>query len=488
MAKLQELKLLYSSKGGLPAYVTKFRDAILDLEEAGKPMDPTLQKSMFLIKIQDHEYKHIVDSCIDDPNMSLEDCMVKLQSKFVRMTQTQSTGTSKRQANTAQSGSGNNHKGQTKRKDNIPYEKWVSMTKEERDAIIAKRAKQNGGKSGTMKKGKSGGKVPTSNYQKRVNKLVTALQASVRAFQESVDSEDEDQGSENEEVEHAEVKANKAKVNKAKSVPLEDAAEDSDEESNIVTMRSILKSSTKAKKSSTRTVKMANIRVIHVNQNCTRIKGSFQVVDGGANTSLMGPEYHILSTDTNRQVEVIGWDNNAKDNMCIGNGITAVDIPGCDTILLQVNEGVVLGSKGSSLLATNQARAFGHEVYDNPRKYGGRQCIKTVDGTIIPLMYRQGLTVLPVRKPTKWELDNLEPIMMTSPTPWDPENENDDDDDVSPDDLNEVLKAEDEEASLSGGHYMLNTIKKEHYDWAHIQKCLGYKPLEICTKTMKNTT
>jgi hypothetical protein len=61
MTKLQELKLLHTTKGGLPAYITKFRDAILDLEEAGKPMDPTLQKSMFLSKIHDREYKNMVD-------------------------------------------------------------------------------------------------------------------------------------------------------------------------------------------------------------------------------------------------------------------------------------------------------------------------------------------------------------------------------------------------------------------------------------------
>lgn len=93
--------------------------------------------------------------------------------------------------------------------------------------------------------------------------------------------------------------------------------------------------------------------------------------------------------------------------------------------------------------------------------------------------------MFPVRKPTKEELDTITPIILTSEVPWDPDNEHDDHD-VSPDELNDAFL--EEEQSSSGGHFMLNTMKKEQYDWTHIQRCLGYKPLDVCMKTMKNTT
>ena len=178
LSKLQELSLTYKTPGGLPGYVTKFRDAILDLQEAGKPLDDTLQKSMFLSKIHDREYKHIIDSCIDDPKLSLEDCMNKMHSKYVR-SNPHGNKVSTRKANYAASQDNNNGK---KHKDYIPHDKWKAMSSEERKAILQKRSNKKK-EQGRKDKTSSREKIPSSNYKKRNAKVVTALKTVIESLE-----------------------------------------------------------------------------------------------------------------------------------------------------------------------------------------------------------------------------------------------------------------------------------------------------------------
>ena len=50
--KLNSLVFTTSTKGGLPVFVNSFCQYVLDLEEAGKPMDSAFQRTLFLNKIQ----------------------------------------------------------------------------------------------------------------------------------------------------------------------------------------------------------------------------------------------------------------------------------------------------------------------------------------------------------------------------------------------------------------------------------------------------
>ena len=66
-------------------YINRFREAVIDLDNAGKPMDGTMQKSMFLSKIDDKDYVNIKDQCLDDPTFTIHDYISKMETKFQRL-------------------------------------------------------------------------------------------------------------------------------------------------------------------------------------------------------------------------------------------------------------------------------------------------------------------------------------------------------------------------------------------------------------------
>src|SRR5688500_18801869 len=79
--KLNSLTLQYNTNSGVPVFITKFRDYLNDLRDAGQTMNDIMTKSMFLQKIQDRDYTHIVDGLMDS-NHNLEYCMQRILDKL----------------------------------------------------------------------------------------------------------------------------------------------------------------------------------------------------------------------------------------------------------------------------------------------------------------------------------------------------------------------------------------------------------------------
>lgn len=77
------------------------------------------------------------------------------------------------------------------------------------------------------------------------------------------------------------------------------------------------------------------------------------LVDSGADTSLIGPEFYIETQYDNRRVNIEGFGGPSHSirNMMIGNGVTAVDLHD-RTVLLRVNEAVISAHK--TVISTNQ--------------------------------------------------------------------------------------------------------------------------------------
>ena len=146
------------------------------------------------------------------------------------------------------------------------------------------------------------------------------------------------------------------------------------------------------------------------------------IVDAGADTTLMGDAFEVLSHSA-RTVEVHGYNGarGAERGLYIATGVTMVDLPDGTALMLQFNEAVDMGS-GKSLISSNQVRHHNNSVYDTPKRYGGLQCIVLGDwfNTIIPLEYKDGLCLMNIRKPTKWELANKQPTHVTCSLPWNP--------------------------------------------------------------------
>src|SRR5919112_6202809 len=80
MGRLNSIQMQYNSPGGIPALLTKFRDAIQDLKDVNNPISDAMVKSLLLSKVQDRSYSHIVDALMVS-NDNVEVCMQRLLDK-----------------------------------------------------------------------------------------------------------------------------------------------------------------------------------------------------------------------------------------------------------------------------------------------------------------------------------------------------------------------------------------------------------------------
>lgn len=152
MTKLNSLDLAYNSPGGMPVYVTKFREALQDLRDAGEPISDVLAKSFFLSKIQDNDYRAFVDNLISSKE-TFEECVQRFLDKYNMMNQNNGTD-GNRQANAANN-SQNGQKGSSRKQNNntqedhnnqgqvnknwIDPEVWKDMTWEQKTACWNKK-------------------------------------------------------------------------------------------------------------------------------------------------------------------------------------------------------------------------------------------------------------------------------------------------------------------------------------------------------------
>ena len=76
--------------------------------------------------------------------------------------------------------------------------------------------------------------------------------------------------------------------------------------------------------------------------------------------------------------------------------------------------------KGKSIHSCVQLEAHKQAVHDKSMKVGGKQCIVTLDGYVIPLNIRSGLPYMSIRPYTDQKWDHLPHVIFTADTDWDP--------------------------------------------------------------------
>ena len=156
------------------------------------------------------------------------------------------------------------------------------------------------------------------------------------------------------------------------------------------------------------------------------------ITDSGSDTIGIGGKAWIIDHITNRKVQVSGYHR--KDTLTsdvpIGSGITAVDLPNSETVLIRANEATLLGEDANTLLSTIQMRDHGIIIDDKATRHGGLSCIDAF-GTIIPMFLNEGMMCIKIRKPTELEMESCEVIDITSPLPWDPSGITDVDNDMT---------------------------------------------------------
>lgn len=179
------------------------------------------------------------------------------------------------------------------------------------------------------------------------------------------------------------------------------------------------------------------------------------LIDSGADTTCLGPAFHIIST-TDCFVNMIGYDNDmVKNNLQIGDGITLATNDSGNKVLLWFNEGII-HPEGKSILSVNQMREHYVEVNDIAKRYGGQQNLKVIEGDTLPLKYKDSLLWLKIEYPQDDDFTKYPIIEMTTDVPWDP--------------------------SASGTHALHSMIKMEDVDYEKLRKCLAWKPIEVIKK------
>ena len=90
---------------------------------------------------------------------------------------------------------------------------------------------------------------------------------------------------------------------------------------------------------------------------------------------------------------VTGYDGDTtRDNIPIGTGLTAVDLPDDTTIILRANEATILGDKANTLFSEIQMEHNGVQV---KKTENGLRYLE-VQGQVIPIILKNAMLTIPI--------------------------------------------------------------------------------------------
>jgi hypothetical protein len=119
-----------------------------------------------------------------------------------------------------------------------------------------------------------------------------------------------------------------------------------------------------------------------------------------------------------RTVDVTGIDNHELNQLKIVDA-TAKAISQRGFVIIVMRQYAYHG-KGRTIHSAGQLEYYKNVVDDRSMKCGGRQCITTNDGFILPLDIINGLPHLRMAPNTDKEFDELPHVILTSSAEWDP--------------------------------------------------------------------
>ena len=141
------------------------------------------------------------------------------------------------------------------------------------------------------------------------------------------------------------------------------------------------------------------------------------LVDRGANGGIAGDNIQVISK-TGQTVDIQGIDNHRINEIPIvtaGGVITTQKGP-----VIAIMHQYAYTGKGKSIHSCAQLESHKQTVHDKSMKVGGKQCIETLDGYVIPMNIQNGLLYLSIRPYTNKEWDKLPHVILTADVDWDP--------------------------------------------------------------------
>jgi hypothetical protein len=155
-------------------------------------------------------------------------------------------------------------------------------------------------------------------------------------------------------------------------------------------------------------------------------KYHISILDGGADTCVLGQGWEVLSVHNTRRANVVGFDHEAalKKNLPIVSAITAVDLPDVISVLIIVHEAIYNDTANHSLLSEFQLSDFGVKIDSICHKHGGAQKMEIQDfsrSLVIPLDFAGCMIHFKHLLTTIEEINSLKQYYLTQgDTPWNP--------------------------------------------------------------------
>mmetsp|Transcript_20329 Transcript_20329/g.42624 ORF Transcript_20329/g.42624 Transcript_20329/m.42624 type:complete len:1867 (-) Transcript_20329:137-5737(-) len=164
--------------------------------------------------------------------------------------------------------------------------------------------------------------------------------------------------------------------------------------------------------------RITNTNITYKNLN-TELVVPGALVDSGANGGLAGGDMRVLEVVPNSRVDITGVTDDILESL---------DLVQCAGVVDTVDEGpiVLIGSQyanrgvGRTIHSKSQMEHFGCKVHDSSARTGGKQCVITPEGYVIPLHVRNGLYFMDMHAPSDEELSSLPSVFITSDSAWDP--------------------------------------------------------------------
>jgi hypothetical protein len=142
------------------------------------------------------------------------------------------------------------------------------------------------------------------------------------------------------------------------------------------------------------------------------------LVDRGANGGILGADAHVWQKHR-QKIDVTGIDNHEMTGLQMVDGTAFVKTQNGPVILI-MRQYAYYGRQ-RTIHSSGQIEAYKNYVNDRSMKVtGGRQCIRTNDGYVIPIDIINGLPYIKMRPNTAKELKELPHVILTGGTPWNP--------------------------------------------------------------------
>ena len=145
------------------------------------------------------------------------------------------------------------------------------------------------------------------------------------------------------------------------------------------------------------------------------------MADTGANGTVLGDNVS-KPWKTDRSIDMSGIDNHTVNDIPIVHGACVCESDVGNTII-HIPEGADMrGPTAKTILSVTQMEEFGCEVVTTLAEYnhGIHPHIRTPDGYVFPLKYKDGLPYLDIRPVLDGEWEELPHTYLTRDAPWDP--------------------------------------------------------------------